>query len=50
LMLVSQPAHLQARAGRALESAERDQARAALVRETLGVALRAAMRRQQRKS
>lgn len=36
LMLLAQPAHLQNLAGRALKPAERDQARARLIRERLG--------------
>ncbi len=49
LMLVSQPAHLQWHEGRPLESFERDQARAALVRGVLATVLGAVKRGRRKK-
>ncbi len=50
LMLLAQPAHLQNLAGRALKPADRDQARARLVRERLGGAAERPPRRRPRKT
>ena len=49
LLLAIQPAHLQRRAGRTLQPPERDQARAELVRETLGPVIRVALRARRKK-